>query len=38
MVTGDITCGTGRGGCSIYGERFPEETHILKHTKAGEFH
>ncbi|XP_023012824.1 peptidyl-prolyl cis-trans isomerase F, mitochondrial isoform X2 [Leptinotarsa decemlineata] len=35
LETGDITKGTGRGGASIYGERFHEENHMLKHTKAG---
>lgn len=35
LETGDITHGTGRGGFSIYGKSFPEENHVLKHTKAG---
>ncbi|XP_022913225.2 uncharacterized protein [Onthophagus taurus] len=33
--TGDVTLNNGRGGCSIYGFRFPEETHLLSHTKPG---
>lgn len=35
MVTGDITCGNGRGGYSIYGSSFTEEPHVLKHSKPG---
>ena len=35
LQTGDPT-GTGRGGSSIYGERFEDEIHAsLKHTGAG---
>lgn len=35
LETGDITQGNGRGGFSIYGRTFPEENHVLKHSKAG---
>jgi len=35
LQTGDFT-GTGRGGSSIYGEKFEDEIHSsLKHTGAG---
>ena len=35
LQTGDPT-GTGRGGSSIYGEKFDDEIHpLLKHTGAG---
>lgn len=33
---GDITHGNGRGGESIYGEKFADENFKLKHTGAGE--
>ncbi|XP_017785613.1 PREDICTED: peptidyl-prolyl cis-trans isomerase E-like [Nicrophorus vespilloides] len=33
--TGDITCGNGRGGHSIFGPTFDEEENDLKHTKQG---
>eukprot|EP00246_Nothoceros_aenigmaticus_P012064 TRINITY_DN356_c0_g1_i2.p1 TRINITY_DN356_c0_g1~~TRINITY_DN356_c0_g1_i2.p1 ORF type:complete len:140 (+),score=33.02 TRINITY_DN356_c0_g1_i2:94-513(+) len=32
---GDITHGNGRGGESIYGEKFADENFKLKHTAAG---
>ncbi|ERN13443.1 peptidyl-prolyl cis-trans isomerase [Amborella trichopoda] len=32
---GDFTCGNGTGGESIYGEKFPDENFIKKHTGAG---
>ncbi|ODV76115.1 peptidylprolyl isomerase CPR3 CYBJADRAFT_165448 [Cyberlindnera jadinii NRRL Y-1542] len=32
---GDITMGNGFGGKSIYGDRFPDENFIKKHTKPG---
>ncbi|KAH3679018.1 hypothetical protein WICMUC_001213 [Wickerhamomyces mucosus] len=32
---GDITHGNGYGGQSIYGDRFPDENFIKKHTKPG---
>eukprot|EP01101_Sappina_pedata_P006691 TRINITY_DN33_c1_g1_i1.p1 TRINITY_DN33_c1_g1~~TRINITY_DN33_c1_g1_i1.p1 ORF type:complete len:218 (-),score=112.26 TRINITY_DN33_c1_g1_i1:74-727(-) len=32
---GDFTHGSGVGGESIYGERFPDENFKLRHTKAG---
>lgn len=35
IETGDITHGNGKGGWSIYGETFAEESHILKHSKMG---
>lgn len=35
IESGDVTHNNGRGGVSIYGKTFPEEKHILKHTKAG---
>lgn len=35
LETGDITLGTGMGGCSFFGKEFDEENHVLKHTKAG---
>lgn len=37
IETGDITLGNGKGGLSIYGESFAEESHILKHTRMGLF-
>jgi peptidylprolyl isomerase len=33
---GDFTAGNGTGGESIYGEKFPDENFIIKHTKAGQ--
>ncbi|XP_022913187.2 uncharacterized protein [Onthophagus taurus] len=35
LEMGDITLNNGRGGCSIYGDRFLEEEHRLKHSKPG---
>ncbi|VDK81584.1 unnamed protein product [Onchocerca ochengi] len=36
MIQGGDPTGTGRGGASIYGDRFPDEIHDdLKHTGAG---
>ncbi|KAJ1537050.1 heme binding, partial [Cladochytrium tenue] len=36
MIQGGDPTGTGRGGASIYGDRFPDEIHsALKHTGAG---
>lgn len=35
IETGDITLGNGKGGMSIYGESFYEESPILEHTKMG---
>ena len=32
---GDFTRGDGTGGESIYGSRFPDESFLIKHTKAG---
>lgn len=32
---GDFTNGDGTGGESIYGSRFPDESFLIKHTKAG---
>ena len=33
---GDFTAADGTGGESIYGEKFPDENFIIKHTKAGQ--
>lgn len=35
IETGDITLGNGKGGASIYGQSFYEESHILQHTRMG---
>lgn len=36
MIQGGDPTGTGRGGASIYGQKFPDEIHEdLKHTGAG---
>jgi peptidyl-prolyl cis-trans isomerase B (cyclophilin B) len=35
LVSGDFTRGDGRGGKSIYGEKFADENFTLKHTAAG---
>lgn len=35
FITGDITRGNGKGGTSIFGEKFAEESHTLLHTKTG---
>lgn len=32
---GDITKGSGRGGKSIFGDKFYEENYMLKHTRPG---
>ncbi|XP_053782624.2 peptidyl-prolyl cis-trans isomerase A-like [Desmodus rotundus] len=32
---GDITCHSGTGGKSIYGEKFDDENFIMKHTGPG---
>ena len=32
---GDITMGNGYGGESIYGNKFPDENFLLKHTTPG---
>ncbi len=33
---GDFTSGDGRGGESIYGEKFPDENFTVKHTRRGD--
>lgn len=35
FLQGDITCGNGTGGKSIYGSRFRDENFTLKHDRAG---
>jgi cyclophilin family peptidyl-prolyl cis-trans isomerase len=35
MISGDFTLGNGRGGESIYGAKFADESFAHKHTKPG---
>lgn len=34
---GDITLGNGKGGKTIYGDRFAEENYLLGHNRPGKF-